>query len=97
MYEDRFHVSDDLYLDGNSLGQRSIDAEWAFEGVIEEWRRLEIRDWTDTDPPWFHYGERLGDSNCAIGTPRDANRRGGHVTVEHRRPSGFHERPSNVV
>lgn len=60
-YKDRFSVPDDCYLDGNSLGALSTDAERALERVIEEWRQLGIRGWTDADPPWFHYGERLGE------------------------------------
>jgi kynureninase len=57
----RFAVPDDLYMDGNSLGPLSTDAERALESVVEEWRTLGIRGWTDADPPWFRYGERLGD------------------------------------
>lgn len=59
--KDRFSLPDDLYLDGNSLGPLSVGSERALERVIEEWKRLGIRGWTEADPPWFHYGERLGD------------------------------------
>ncbi|MDZ7702113.1 MAG: kynureninase [Halobacteriales archaeon] len=58
---DRFSLPDPLYLDGNSLGPLSDAAEAAVESVLEEWRELGIRAWTDADPPWFHYGEHLGD------------------------------------
>ncbi|WP_458210812.1 kynureninase [Haladaptatus sp. NG-SE-30] len=58
---DRFYLPDELYLDGNSLGPLSKDAEQSLQHVVEEWRDLGIRGWTDGDPPWFHYGERLGD------------------------------------
>ncbi|MCO8244225.1 MULTISPECIES: kynureninase [unclassified Haladaptatus] len=59
---ERFVVPDgELYMDGNSLGVFSTDAEGALSNVIEEWRELGIRGWTDADPDWFHYGERLGD------------------------------------
>lgn len=57
----QFDVPDRLYLDGNSLGPISEPAAAALENTIEEWRRLGIRGWTDADPPWFAYGERLGD------------------------------------
>jgi len=59
---DRFHYpDDDLYMDGNSLGPLPKPAERAVERVLGEWRDLAIRGWTDADPPWFRYGERLGD------------------------------------
>jgi kynureninase len=59
---DRFSVPEgELYMDGNSLGVSSTDAEWALSNAVEEWKELGIRGWTDADPDWFHYGERLGD------------------------------------
>ena len=57
---DRFFLPDDLYMDGNSLGPLSADAEAALDRAVEEWRDLAIRGWTDADPDWFTYGERLG-------------------------------------
>jgi kynureninase len=57
---DRFYLPDDLYMDGNSLGLLSEDAEEALDRVVSEWRDLAIRGWTDADPDWFTYGERLG-------------------------------------
>jgi len=58
---ERFAVPDEIYLDGNSLGPLSADAERALDDIIDEWRELAIRGWTDAEPPWFRYGERLGD------------------------------------
>ncbi|MFC4450662.1 kynureninase [Halorussus aquaticus] len=59
---DRFYdPEDEWYVDGNSLGLLSEDAEEALDRAVSEWRDLAIRGWTDADPPWFHYGERLGD------------------------------------
>ncbi len=58
---DRFSVPDGEYVDGNSLGPISVDAERALDRVVEEWRELGIRGWTDADPPWFGYAEYLGD------------------------------------
>ena len=59
---DRFYDPDDgYYMDGNSLGLLSEDAESALDDAVGEWRDLAIRGWTDGDPPWFRYGERLGD------------------------------------
>lgn len=57
----RFDVPDDYYMDGNSLGPLSADAEASLDRVIEEWRDLGIRGWTDADRDWFTYAEELGD------------------------------------
>jgi kynureninase len=59
---DRFYEpEDEWYVDGNSLGLLSEDAEAALDAAVAEWRDLAIRGWTDADPPWFYYGEKLGD------------------------------------
>ena len=59
---DRFFVPDgELYMDGNSLGLCAADAAAALEEAVEQWQTLAIRGWTDADPDWFTYGERLGD------------------------------------
>jgi len=61
-FSDRFHVPDDgLYMDGNSLGPLSTDAERTLDRVVEEWRDLGIEGWTEGETPWFRYAERLGD------------------------------------
>jgi len=70
-YRDRFDVPDDYYVDGNSLGPLSDDAEDALDRVVEEWRDLGIRGWTDANPPWFRYGEHLGDRLAPLVGARD--------------------------
>ncbi|WP_138007455.1 kynureninase [Halalkalirubrum salinum] len=61
-FRDRFHIPDEeQYMDGNSLGLLSEDAEETLDRVVDEWRTKAIRGWTDTDPSWFTYGEYLGD------------------------------------
>jgi kynureninase len=60
-FRDRFDVPDDYYMDGNSLGPISTDAETALDRVVEEWRDLGIRGWTDAERDWFTYAEALGD------------------------------------
>jgi kynureninase len=58
---DRFYVRDDrIYLDGNSLGLASRDAEAAVLRALEDWKALGIDGWTEGDRPWFHLGEELG-------------------------------------
>lgn len=59
-FAERFDVPG-LYMDGNSLGPISQDAERTLERVREEWRERAIGGWTDGDPPWFEYAEALGD------------------------------------
>ena len=70
-YRDRFVVPDELYLDGNSLGPASDAAVAALEHVVDEWKRLGIRGWTEADPAWFHYGERLGSRLAPLVGARD--------------------------
>ncbi|PSP26986.1 kynureninase [Halobacteriales archaeon QH_2_65_14] len=60
-FRDRFDVPDPYYMDGNSLGAVSDAAAASLQGAIEEWRELGIRGWTEAEPPWFWYGEHLGD------------------------------------
>jgi kynureninase len=49
-----------IYLDGNSLGLLSRDAEAAVIRALEQWRTLGIEGWLGADPDWFTLGERLG-------------------------------------
>ena len=55
------HPDDAAYLDGNSLGLPPEAAVASVERVLAEWRALAIRGWTEADPPWFDYAERIGD------------------------------------
>jgi kynureninase len=59
-FRDRFDVPDTHYMDGNSLGPISDEAEATLQRAIRQWRELGIRGWTEADPPWFWYGEDLG-------------------------------------
>ena len=61
VFATRFDLSDELYLDGNSLGPVSDAAEEALQSALEQWREQGIRAWSEADPPWFWYGERLGE------------------------------------
>lgn len=62
----RFDRSDDLYLDGNSLGPISDAAEQYLLDAVEEWRTFGVRGWSEADPPWFWYGERLGEQLASL-------------------------------
>jgi len=60
-FRDRFYqIPGVVYMDGNSLGLLSKDAEETLLRVLDEWRRLGIGGWTQGETPWIWYGERLG-------------------------------------
>lgn len=60
-YRDRFYVPPDtIYLDGNSLGLLSKDAESSVTEALASWKEHGIDGWLDADPPWFTLGEDLG-------------------------------------
>lgn len=60
-FRERFHVRPGtIYLDGNSLGLPSRDAEAAILEALAAWRDRGIDGWTQGDRPWFWTGERLG-------------------------------------
>ncbi len=48
-----------IYLDGNSLGLLSADAEASVHRVLDEWKTLAIGGWLDGRPPWFTLAESL--------------------------------------
>ncbi len=49
-----------IYLDGNSLGLLSLDAETSLLAAIGQWKQLGIDGWIKAEPDWFTLGERLG-------------------------------------
>jgi kynureninase len=61
-FRDRFYPLPDgkVYLDGNSLGLLSTDAESAVLNALDQWKRLGIDGWLAAEPDWFTLGERLG-------------------------------------
>jgi len=59
-FAERFRLPDELYLDGNSLGPASDAAEQRVEEMLSAWREYGIRGWTESEPDWFTFGERLG-------------------------------------
>ncbi|MDQ6624351.1 MAG: kynureninase, partial [Verrucomicrobiota bacterium] len=59
-YRARFYVpADKIYLDGNSLGLLSRDAEESLARVLEEWKTGGIGGWLGGDTPWFTMAEAL--------------------------------------
>ena len=60
-FQERFHLLPGrIYLDGNSLGLLSRDAESETLAALEQWKSLGIDGWLGGDPPWFTLGEDLG-------------------------------------
>jgi kynureninase len=60
-FRERFHIpAGTIYLDGNSLGLASREAEAALARAAAEWRDLAIGGWTTARPPWLERGEALG-------------------------------------
>ncbi|HEX5166927.1 MAG TPA: hypothetical protein VFV93_16090, partial [Thermomicrobiales bacterium] len=60
-FRDRFYVQPGtIYLDGNSLGLLSKDAEQRLQSVLNDWKQLGIDGWLRADPAWFYLGEQLG-------------------------------------
>jgi kynureninase len=53
-----------IYLDGNSLGLLSREAEAALSRTLRSWKTLGVRGWLETEVPWFTLAESLG-GQCA--------------------------------
>jgi kynureninase len=57
----RFYVPEGaIYVDGNSLGLLSKNAERSVQRVLHEWRALGVRGWLEAKRPWFNFAEELG-------------------------------------
>lgn len=50
-----------IYLDGNSLGLLSREAEKSLLAVLEKWRTGGIGGWLEGDSPWFTMAETLSE------------------------------------
>lgn len=60
-FRDHFYLlPGTIYLDGNSLGLLSKEAEAEALNALDQWRTLGIGGWLAADPPWFTVGEELG-------------------------------------
>jgi kynureninase len=66
-FSERFYRAEgSIYLDGNSLGLLSRDAEHSVLRAIEQWKTLGIEGWLRADPPWFYLGEKLGEESAPL-------------------------------
>ncbi|MBE0663550.1 MAG: kynureninase [Bacteroidales bacterium] len=60
-FRQRFYLPEDkIYLDGNSLGLLSVDAEKSLLRVLDEWKTLGIDGWLHGKRPWFWFAEEIG-------------------------------------
>jgi kynureninase len=61
-YRERFYIPPDtIYMDGNSLGLLSKNAERSIHRVVHEWKEKGITGWLDGEIPWFYLAELLGE------------------------------------
>jgi kynureninase len=66
-FKRRFYAfGDSIYMDGNSLGLMSKDAEKSLLRVIEEWKTLGIKGWEGGKIPWIKYAEELGNLQAPL-------------------------------
>jgi len=60
-FRERFYLlPDKIYMDGNSLGLMSRDAEQALMDAVHSWKTLGIDGWMEASTPWFYLAEELG-------------------------------------
>lgn len=60
-FANRFYRPEGIaYLDGNSLGLLSVDAERAVQDALQAWKIYGVEGWTAAEPAWFTLGEQLG-------------------------------------
>lgn len=82
-YRSRFYIPHGtVYMDGNSLGLLSSDAEKSLLRVLDEWKNLGIEGWMKGNPPWFWFPENTG-ANAAslVGAAKDEVIFSGTTTV----------------
>ena len=66
-FRQRFYLlPEKIYMDGNSLGLLSRDAEEVLQKMLDQWKRLGINGWLDAEPPWFGYAEELGKRQATL-------------------------------
>ena len=59
---DRFYtVPGRIYMDGNSLGLCSVDAEKAVQRAMDDWKTHGIGIWTGAETDYFLYHDRIGE------------------------------------
>jgi kynureninase len=60
-FRSRFYIpKNTIYVDGNSLGLMSKDAEESMLRLIIEWKIMGIKGWLDAKRPWVYFAEEIG-------------------------------------
>ncbi len=78
-----FHIPENtIYMDGNSLGLFSKNAEESALRVLKEWKNYAIRGWMSGDKPWLYLPEEIG-KKCAsiVGAEKEEVIMTGSTTV----------------
>ncbi len=66
-FRQRFYIPENtIYVDGNSLGLLSKDAESSLQRVLNEWKTMGIKGWLDAERPWFHFAEEIGEMAATL-------------------------------
>ena len=66
-FRQRFYIPENtIYVDGNSLGLLSKDAESSLQRVLNEWKTMGIKGWLDAERPWFYFSEEVGQMAAAL-------------------------------
>lgn len=66
-YRERFYIAlGMIYMDGNSLGLMSKDAEASLTRVMNEWKSRAIGGWLEAEVPWFYFAEKLGETAARL-------------------------------
>ncbi len=61
-FRQRFYIPENtIYVDGNSLGLLSKDAESSLQRVLNEWKTMGIKGWLEAERPWFYFAEEIGE------------------------------------
>lgn len=60
-FRGRFHLPPGtIYMDGNSLGLLSRQAEAGLMATLDQWRTQGVKGWFEGESPWFHRAEHVG-------------------------------------
>lgn len=64
---DRFYLNEnELYMDGNSLGLMSVDADESLHATLEDWRKLGIRGWTEAENSWYYMSQEIAEIQAPL-------------------------------